>query len=205
MASGHRASERSPSVPHPGPSLSGVGSLTHHAWNLLWSPVNSRCHCHVVQAPRPRKGTGAHTWPALPGAPPQGSKAPLPTAGAAGATHLWSRWVALNETRRDTRARRRQPAAEALIAKRYRTAQGQHLLPRPAAESGVGEASARGCAVQAVPARRALRFPLRQGSLCRPGGNPGRPLLWISGLHAFRALGIPSSGPVRWMGFHCPV
>lgn len=56
------------------------------------------------------------------------------------------------------------------------------------------------------PPGRAVRFALRPGSLCRPGGNNGSPLL--SGSRdtkkEFRSLGIPSSGQIRWMELRCP-
>lgn len=101
-----------------------------------------------------------------------------PTTGTVGTPHLWSRWVALKETRRDTRARRSGPEAAALIVLQARVPSSASR-PRPAARlrKGVGERPVRGCAVRTAPGRRALCFTLRLGSLCRPGGRNRRFLL----------------------------
>lgn len=130
------------------------------------------------RAPRPL--ISGHPCPSRTRDPVPELEGAAPTTGTAGTPHLWSRWVALKETRRDTRARRPGPEAAALMVLQARVPSSASR-PRPAARlrkwGEGGGPSLRGCAVRTAPGRSALCFTLRLGSLCRPGGRNRRFLL----------------------------
>lgn len=65
------------------------------------------------RAPRPL--ISGHPYPSCTRDPAPELEGAAPTTGTVGTPHLWSRWVALKETRRDTRARRPGPEAAALM------------------------------------------------------------------------------------------
>lgn len=97
---------------------------------VLWRHQRSLVAAGVHRAPRPL--ISGHPCPSRTRDPVPELEGAAPTTGTAGTPHLWSRWVALKETRRDTRARRPGPEAAALMVLQARVPSSASR-PRPAA------------------------------------------------------------------------
>lgn len=139
---------------HSSTALSRVrlGSAAPHLHHFLFRP--------------PQIGSNPRVWPR-----PRGRSGKNPALAVTHVTtpHLCSRWLALKDTRRDSRARRRTPPAALMFF-------GPATPERPALPASGAEASPalRGCAVRARPSPAGSAPPgwfRRSEPLSPPGGR----------------------------------